>query len=67
MDVPDPVLVEALLARDGRRQRLSHTAAGPCRYAELYAESSCPWCEAEQRRPRQEPPVASRPQSEANV
>jgi hypothetical protein len=54
MDLPDQELVTQLQERDGRRRSVSHTAAGPCRYAELYAESRCPWCEAEERRHERE-------------
>jgi hypothetical protein len=50
VDLTDQDLVLELVARDGRRRRLSHTADAPCRYADLYAGGGCPWCEAERRR-----------------
>jgi hypothetical protein len=50
--IPDPELVTALVQRDGviPERYAPHSAAGACRYPELYDGQSCPWCEAEQRR-----------------
>jgi hypothetical protein len=50
VDVSDRDLVIQLESRDGRRLRMSHTAAGACRYAEMYGDGTCPWCAAERRR-----------------
>ena len=52
MELRDEELVRLLEARDGPlgQRYLPHSAAGACRYAELYADGRCPWCEAEQRR-----------------
>jgi hypothetical protein len=51
MDLPDADLVWRLEARDGPLGIFAcpHSAAGVCRYKELY-ERDCPWCEAELRR-----------------
>jgi len=52
MDLPDADLARLLLERDGPQpERYSrHRAGGDCRYADLYPDTPCPWCEAEQRR-----------------
>jgi hypothetical protein len=50
VDLSDQDLVLQLIARDGRRRRISHTEISPCRYAEIYGEGNCPWCEVERRR-----------------
>jgi hypothetical protein len=57
MDVADVQLVRLLEARDGPLGMYwrPHSAAGVCRYAEVYKQD-CPWCEAEaKRRERQSP------------
>ena len=57
MDLPDADLVQKLEARDGPVGAFSrpHSAAGVCRYKELY-ERDCPWCEAEARRRERKAP-----------
>jgi hypothetical protein len=49
MDVSDAILVQALLARDGPQTYRKHRQGNRCRYEDLYPESGCPWCEAEDR------------------
>lgn len=51
MELPDADLVRRLEARDGPLGTFArpHSAAGVCRYKELY-ERDCPWCAAEARR-----------------
>ena len=60
MDLTDELLVESLRQRDGPRpaRYAPHSAAGVCRYAELYPGSTCPWCEAEARRNEREAAAA---------
>jgi hypothetical protein len=53
MDVADDLLVRLLEARDGRFEgRFGRHRApdGSCRFAALYPDGGCPWCEAEMRR-----------------
>jgi hypothetical protein len=54
VDLPDALLVRYLEARDGplRSGWRRHSEHGKCRYMELYQDSACPWCEAEDRRDR---------------
>ena len=51
MNVTDAEMVFRLAERDGpmRTTSLSHRAAGPCRYSELYPDE-CPWCAVEDAR-----------------
>jgi hypothetical protein len=53
MNVSDAEMVRELEARDGplgSRWRPHREVDGSCRYADLYPEKGCPWCDAEDRR-----------------
>lgn len=53
VNVPDSELIVLLEKRDGPlpERSWSHLSKdGVCRYAELYDDEPCPWCEAEKRR-----------------
>ena len=50
MDVSDEELVVRLRERDGDDRRYGGHDVAECRYAELYEDQPCPWCEAVRRR-----------------
>ena len=64
MELADRDLVQQLEARDGPLGTYwrPHSAAGVCRYVEVY-QLDCPWCAAEEQRRQREAHAAEQGQA----